>query len=220
MFIGHFGLALAAKKLAPKTSLGTLILAADFVDLLWPIFLLLDIEQVRIVPGITRMSPLAFVSYPFTHSLAMVLLWSLVVAGLYFGLRGYPRGAWMVGLLVLSHWFLDFLVHRPDLLLWPGGGIKLGLGIWNSAALTIISEVLCFGIGIWLYIDMTRPVDNAGKYALWSMLIFLFVAWAGSMLGGAPPSEAVVAWGAMAVWILVPWGWWIDNHRTLREGLY
>lgn len=91
MFIGHFGLALAAKKLAPKTSLGTLILAADFVDLLWPIFLLLDIEQVRIVPGITRMSPLAFVSYPFTHSLAMVLLWSLVVAGLYFGLRGYPR---------------------------------------------------------------------------------------------------------------------------------
>ncbi len=220
MFIGHFGLALAAKKLAPKTSLGTLIFAADFVDLVWPIFLLLDIEQVRIVPGITKMSPLAFVSYPFTHSLAMALLWSAVVAGLYFGLRGYSRGAWVVGLLVLSHWFLDFLVHRPDLLLWPGGGVKLGLGIWNSAALTIISEVLCFGIGIWLYIDMTRPVDNTGKYALWSLIIFLLSAWAGAMLGGAPPSEAAVAWGALAVWIVVPWAWWTDIHRTLREGLY
>ncbi len=92
MFIGHFGVALAAKKIAPRTSLGTLILSAQFLDLLWPIFLLSGLEHVRIAPGITKMSPLEFTDYPYSHSLMMTLLWSVVVGGVYYGVRRYPFG--------------------------------------------------------------------------------------------------------------------------------
>ena len=69
MFIGHFGVALAAKKVAPRPSLGTLTLAALLIDGIWPVFLLLGWETVEIRPGITAVSPLDFVSYPYTHSL-------------------------------------------------------------------------------------------------------------------------------------------------------
>lgn len=120
MFIGHFGVAFAAKKVAPVTSLGALILAAQFLDFLWPIFLLLGVEHVEIVPGITKVSPLSFTDYPISHSLLMALVWSTLFGGVYFALRRYSRGAWAVAMAVLSHWILDFIVHRPDLPLRPG----------------------------------------------------------------------------------------------------
>ena len=60
MFVGHFGLGFAAKQAAPRTSLGTLFLAAQFIDLLWPILLLLGLETVRIVPGLTAATPIEF----------------------------------------------------------------------------------------------------------------------------------------------------------------
>jgi membrane-bound metal-dependent hydrolase YbcI (DUF457 family) len=132
MFIGHFGVALAGKRAAPKTSLGTLILAAQFLDLLWPVFLLLGIEHVEIAPGITRVSAMNFTDYPISHSLLMALVWSALVGGVYYGLRRDRRAAWVVAALVLSHWVLDFIVHRPDLPLWPGGQARAGLGLWNS----------------------------------------------------------------------------------------
>ena len=121
MFLGHFGVAFGAKGAAPKTSLGTLILAALFIDLLWPTFLLLGIERVRIIPGITAVVPLDFEFYPFSHSLASVLLWSLGFGFAYRTLKHDDRGAFVLGLAVLSHWFLDAIVHRPDLPLYPIG---------------------------------------------------------------------------------------------------
>ena len=121
MFIGHFAVGFAAKKLAPRTSLGSLFFAAQFLDLLWPIFLLAGLEHVRISPGNTRMSPFDFYDYPITHSLLTAGIWSLLVVAAYYALRRRARAAWVMGLGVFSHWILDFLVHRPDLPLWPGG---------------------------------------------------------------------------------------------------
>jgi hypothetical protein len=103
MFIAHFGVALAAKKASPRTSLGTLILAAQFLDFLWPVFLLLGIEHMVIAPGITKVSPLDFTDYPFSHSLLMASVWALLVGGIYYGIRRNGRGAWVVGLAVSSH---------------------------------------------------------------------------------------------------------------------
>src|SRR5690349_8380809 len=131
MFIGHFGVALAAKKVTPPTSLGSLFFAAQFLDLLWPVFLLLGWEHVHIAPGITRMTPMDFYDYPLTHSLAMAAVWSLAVGAGYYVIRKNRRRAWVMGLVVASHWMLDVVVHRPDLPLWPGGP-KVGLGLWNS----------------------------------------------------------------------------------------
>jgi hypothetical protein len=213
MFIGHYGVALAAKKVAPKSSLGTLIFAAQFLDLLWPILLLLGIEHVVIVPGITKASPFDFTDYPYSHSLAMSLLWAILISGVYYALRRYQRGAWAVGVAVVSHWVLDLIVHRPDLLLRPGGEIRVGLGLWNSWAATIIVEVVFFAAGLWAYLDATRARDAVGRYGFWSLMALLLFGWISSMLAGAPPSVNSIAWGGLSMWLMVPWGWWADKHR-------
>ncbi|MBZ5656674.1 MAG: hypothetical protein LAO56_15510 [Acidobacteriia bacterium] len=215
MFIGHFGVAFAAKRLAPRTSLATLIVGAQFLDLLWPIFLLLGLEHVRIVPGITKVQPFDFYDYPFSHSLTMAVRWALAVGLLYYILWRYGRGAWVLGSLVLSHWVLDLLVHRPDLPLWLGGP-KYGLGLWNSWPASISVEVLFFGAGIWLYVTATRARDGVGRYALWSLIVFLFLGWLGATFGPPPPNVHQLAIGAMAMWVVVPWAWWADAHRDLR----
>src|SRR3954470_21958054 len=132
MFIGHFAVAFAAKRVAPRTSLGATFVAAQLVDLLWPIFLLLGWEQVRITPSANPFLVLDFTSYPWSHSLAMGLVWGAAFGALYFAVTKYGRGALVVGLLVPSHWILDFFAHRPDLPLYPGGAERLGLGLWNN----------------------------------------------------------------------------------------
>jgi hypothetical protein len=212
MFIGHFGVALAAKRLAPRTSLATLILAAQFLDFLWPIFLLLGFEHVRIAPGITKVQPFDFYDYPFSHSLTMALRWSLAFGLIYYLVRRYVRGAWVVGVLVLSHWVLDFVVHRPDLPLWPGGP-KHGLGLWNSWPASISVEALLFGAGLWTYISSTRARDRVGSYALGSLLGLLLLGWIAALFGPPPPNTHQLALGALAMWVVVPWAWWADRHR-------
>jgi hypothetical protein len=212
MFIGHFGVAFAVKKIAPRTSLGVLILGAQFLDFLWPIFLLLGIEHVRIAPGITKVSPLDFYDYPISHSLLMAAVWSAVVGGIYYRVRRYGRGALVVGLAVLSHWVLDFIVHRPDLPLWPGGP-RVGLGLWNFWVATLCAEILIYGIGVWVYAKSTRARDAVGGYAFWGLVAFLFLGWAATLGGGPPPDVRLLAWGALAMWLIIPWGWWADRHR-------
>jgi hypothetical protein len=216
MFIGHFGLAVASKRLAPRTSLATLIVGAQFLDLLWPIFLLLGLEHVRIAPGITRVQPFDFYDYPYSHSLTAALGWALAIGLLYYVIRRDCRGAWVVGGLVASHWLLDFLVHRPDLPLWPGGP-KYGLGLWNSWAASISVEAVVFGVGIWLYASATRSRDGAGRYGFWSLMVFLFLGWLGAIFGPPPPSAHVLALGGLGMWIVVPWAWWADRHRELMR---
>ena len=212
MFIGHFGVALAAKRWAPRTSLGTLFFAAEFLDLIWPVFLLLGLEHVRVAPGITKMQPFDFYDYPISHSLVIAIVWGAVVAGVYFAVRRYRAGTIALGILVVSHWVLDFIVHRPDMPLWPGGG-KVGLGLWNSWPAGITVEVLTFGIGIALYLGATRTRDAVGTYGLWSILAVLFFGWLSFLFGPAPPDTKSLALGSMALWIALPWGWWADKHR-------
>ena len=132
MFIGHFGVAFAARRAAPAVALGWLMRAAQFVDLLWPCLLMLGLERMRIAPGTTAVTPLAFEHYPWSHSLARVLLWAAAGGGLWLWLRKERRGALVLALLVLSHWLLDAIVHAPDLPLAPGGSARIGLGLWNS----------------------------------------------------------------------------------------
>ena len=212
MFIGHFGVALAAKKVTPRTSLGSLFFAAQFLDLLWPLFLLLGWEHVRIAPGITRMTPMDFYDYPITHSFVMAVAWSAVVGTGYYFIRKNARDAWVMGVAVVSHWILDVLVHRPDLPVWPGGP-KVGLGLWNSWVLEILLEIAIFATGAWFYCSVTRARDQVGRFALWTLFLFLIVSWVASLSSAPPPNERAVAWVTLSMWILVPWAWWADRHR-------
>ena len=213
MFIGHFGVGFGAKSAAPKVSLGSLFLAAQFIDLLWPTLLLLGIERVRIVPGATAVTPLMFDHYPVSHSLLAVLGWALLVGGVYLALRRDRIGALVLGVLVLSHWGLDALVHRPDLPLYPGGATLVGLDAWSSLPVTLALELPLFALGLWLYSRATSPADATGRWGLVALVVFLLVSYAGNLLGPPPPSAEAIAWVGHSQWLLVLWGYWIDKHR-------
>ncbi len=217
MFLGHFGVGFGAKAAAPKTSLGTLFLAAQFTDLLWPTMLLAGLETVEIVPGITRVTPLRFTDYPITHSLIAVLGWAALFAGVYFLLKRYPKGAWVCGLAVISHWVLDALTHRPDLPLVPGGAARIGLGLWNSLPATLVVELAIFALGVGLYLRTTRAADRVGSIALWALVGFLLVIYFANVFGTPPPSVTALAWVGQAQWLLVIWAYWIDRHRRADE---
>ncbi|QKO21273.1 metal-dependent hydrolase [Rhodoferax sp. BAB1] len=213
MFIGHFAIGFAAKTAAPRVSLGTLFLAAQFIDLLWPTFLLMGLERVRIEPGATAVTPLVFEHYPYSHSLLAVLGWALLLGGLHFLLQRERRSALILAGLVLSHWLLDLLVHRPDLPMWPWGNTVAGLRLWSSLTLTLALEVPLFMLGVWLYSRSTRALDPAGRWGLVGLVLFLFVVYAGNVLGSPPPSVEVIAWLGQLQWLLVLWGYWVDRHR-------
>ncbi|HTS50775.1 MAG TPA: hypothetical protein VMH05_22675 [Bryobacteraceae bacterium] len=215
MFLRHFAVALGAKKAAPKASLGALVFGAQLADLLWPIFLLLGWEQVRIDPSATRVTPLDFISYPYSHSLLAELLWGLGIGLAYFAIRRNARAAIAVALCVPSHWLLDYFSHRPDMPIVPGGP-RYGLGLWNFPAATLAVELTLFAIGIALYLNATRAKDCIGHWALWLLLILLLAPYLASS-NTPPPDERGLAYTALALWITVPWAAWADAHRSARS---
>jgi hypothetical protein len=213
MFIGHFGVAMAAKRVAPAVSLGTLVMAAQLADGLWPIFLLLGIEHVRIDPGITRVTPLDFAYYPFSHSLLADIGWAAVFGGIYGALRRNWQDAAWLGALVVSHWVLDLVVHRPDLPVWPGGP-KAGLGLWNSLPITLLLEFGLFAVGAYVYVRATRARDRLGTVLFAAFVVTLAALYAAALLGPPPPSVQALALTSLAGWLFVAWGYWIDRHRV------
>lgn len=214
MFLGHFAVALAARQAAPKTSLGMLVVAGQFIDLLWPVLLLLGVERVAIDPGNTRMTPLDFEHYPISHSLLAVLGWGALLGAAWLLLRRDRRGALVIALLVVSHWLLDFLTHAPDLPLAPGRA-RVGLGLWNYPAATLLVEVGLFALGVWRYARTTRAADRTGRWAFWSFTAFLAVVYFANLTAPPPPSVTAIAWAGLALWLLPLWAWWFDRHRTL-----
>jgi membrane-bound metal-dependent hydrolase YbcI (DUF457 family) len=215
MFIGHIAVGLASKKLAPEVSLGTLLGAPLLLDLIWPIFILLGIETVRIEPGATQVMPLDLHDYPYSHSLVAALAWSLFAGGVHHTLKKDGRAAVVIAANVFSHWILDFVTHRADMPLYPGSTKYVGLGLWYSRIGTIAVEVPMFIAAVYLYARITKAKDKTGRYAFVALIAFLLVMYFSQMFGPPPPSAAVIAPTSLALWLLVPWGRWIEAHRTI-----
>lgn len=214
MFIGHFAVAFGVKRVVPEVNLGTAIIAATFVDVLWPLFIIAGVEFVKIVPGNMAFSPLRFPSYPFSHSLTMVILWGGLFAAAYVWGGGSRRAAAWLGLVVVSHWFLDLLVHEPDLQLFPELDIYVGLGLWNSVGATLTVEGVLFVAGLALYLSATRARDRAGSWGLWGLVALLVASYFGSAFGPPPPSvAAIVIAGLVGTLITAVWAYWADRHR-------
>jgi hypothetical protein len=213
MFLGHYGLAFAAKRASRDTSLGTLTFAAQWLDELWPILLLAGVEQVRVAPGNLPASQLDFVSYPISHSLVAAIGWSIVIGLAYFAIRRRPRAAWLVGALVLSHWPLDFIVHGPDLPLYPGGP-RVGLGAWRSVPLTLALEAVFYLGGLYVYLRTTKARDAIGRWGLWSLVLVQVAIYAAGNAGPPPPDARAIGLSALILWLFIPWAAWIDRHRT------
>jgi hypothetical protein len=218
MFIGHYAVGLASKKVAPRASLGALIAAPILLDLLWPIFLLLGWEHVSIQPSSNPFLRLSFDSYPISHGLVAVVGWATLYAALYYGFTRYGSGAVVIWVGVLSHWLMDFIVHRADLQLYSGSTRLVGLGLWNHRAATIAVEAALFALGILIYLRQTKAKDKIGVYAFWGFVAFLLLAYAGAAFGPAPPpSVKKIAIATLCSAVLIPWAWWFDSHREVRE---
>jgi hypothetical protein len=215
MFIGHFALGFAAKRAVPRVSLATLFAAAIFADLLWPVLVAVGVEQVRIVPGITVMTPFDFVSYPYSHSLLMLVVW-----GALFGwicTRAVPdtRALGILFGLVVSHWFLDYVTHRPDMPLYPGGP-KFGLSLWNHPTLERSIEIAMYAFGAWVYLRATKARDGVGRWGLLSLAVLLLILF---LANSAPPPSVTALWiAALAGGALtLAWSYWADAHRGAHD---
>jgi membrane-bound metal-dependent hydrolase YbcI (DUF457 family) len=216
MFVGHLAVALGARRVAPRVPLAPLVAGAYGLDLLWPVMLLAGLERVRVEPGATAFTPLAFEHYPWSHSLVMALAWALAAGALArWWFRDGAAGA-AVGGMVVSHWLLDWVVHRPDLPLWPGSAL-FGLGLWNSIPATFLVEGGLFAVAIETYRRTVRARDRLGRWLFAGLVAFTTLIWAGSPWAPPPPGSTAIATTGLALWIFPVWAAWIERHRRLEN---
>jgi hypothetical protein len=216
MVIGHFGFGLGAKKYAPKLSLGSLFIAVQFADLLWPTLLLLNIEHVHVQPGNMKF-PLDFVDYPITHSLLLSLAWGFCFGLIYWVAKKDIRTAFVLGICVVSHWVLDLIVHAPDLPLSIGNSLKVGLGLWNWPLLTGFVEAILFITGLVFYLQTTKPVSAFGTWGLWLLVLLLILGHVAGLLAPPPASANAIGWAAQVQWIYILLAYRVDGKRGLKE---
>jgi hypothetical protein len=217
MFVGHIGVALIAKRARPSTSLGWYVAAATTLDLLWPVFLLVGIERVRIEPGATAFGPLVFESYPWSHSLLMAVVWGVLLAAFSRWRNVGSANAILIAVLVVSHWVLDFVTHGPDLPLWPGTSPHVGLGLWNSIPGTIVVEGVLWIVGIALYLQPRRAKSWVGHVAFWSLAATATAIWLSGPWSPPPPDVRSLAIFALMGWVAFPWAAWADRNYLLVE---
>ncbi|HET9823962.1 MAG TPA: metal-dependent hydrolase [Chitinophagaceae bacterium] len=214
MFIGHYGVGLAGKAIDTRPSLGTMFLAAQWLDLLWPVFVLAGLEKFSIVPGNTVLTPLRFDYYPWSHSMLMAINWGVLLAIIYFISTKNARGGILIGFLVFSHWLLDWFVHAADLQLTPFSQTRVGLELWNYKWPEIILESLIFVAGAVIYLKRTSAKNKTGKWVVWALFIFLVVVHFMNTFGPPPTDIQMVAWVGLSQWLLVAWGYWVDRNRS------
>ncbi|MBO9728426.1 MAG: hypothetical protein J7623_07280 [Chitinophaga sp.] len=213
MFIGHFGLGMATKKLAPTLSLGTLFMAVQFSDLVWPTLLLLGVEKVALHPELGGTRTIEFISYPFTHSLVGALILGILFGAVHYAIKRNFRHALILGVAVLSHWLLDLVVHFHDLPLTPAAGAaKVGFGLWSSVAGTLVVELILFITGIILYLRATRPLNAKARIVFWINIVLLMAVQLSNYWGDAPASVMALAWSAQLQWLFVILGYWADSN--------
>ena len=216
MYIGHFTPAFVAAASSPRApGLGTLFVAAQFVDLAFFTFVLGGVEQMRVVPGITAMNPMDLQHMPYTHSLAGNAAWAAGF-GLAVGVALRSRTAGTIAALVaLSHWFVDLLVHRPDLTL-AGTPPKLGFGLWNQPLIAMPLELVLTGLAFWFYLMRTRgPVGPVVALAS-ALLLFQAINWFGPQPEAMTPALPLSALASYAV--LIALAAWVGHSRRHRHG--
>ena len=217
MFIGHFSVALAAGASRKSPSLGTLFVASQLVDLGFFSLMIAGIEKMRFLPGATVMNPMDLYHMPYTHGLIGASLWALGFGAAIWLLTRRTAAAVIGAAVVFSHWLLDLLTHRPDLVM-PNGS-KVGLGLWNYPMIEMPLEIGMTLTAAWLYARATEPKRSAGRWSLlWLIAILLImqaVNWFGPVApvaGHAVAVEALVAY-AVAIGLAI----WVATTRRFKD---
>jgi hypothetical protein len=216
MFIGHYGVSFAAKRFAPRTSLGVLFLAVQLLDVLFAVFVLAGVEKLRIVPGYTQYNAYDLYYMPYSHSLVGALGWS-VAAGLLALAFGRPRAALWIAAAVFSHFVLDVPMHTPDMPILGNNSPKIGLGLWQHRDLALAAEMVTLGIGLWIWrqAPTLKPWARARTMAFVGLLFALTLAT--PFL--PPPRDAIqFAWQALAGYFaLAALAGWLDRAPRLKS---
>ena len=217
MFVGHYAAALALKKIEKRASLGILFLAVQFVDLLFMPFVLLGIERMNIVPGFTESTHFELEYVPYTHSLVGSVFWAAVAYAVFRWLFVKKQSvALVIALAVFSHWILDLITHTPDLPLWTDDTMKLGLGLWNSAAATYALEAILLIGALWLYTRQTQASSALGKYGMPVFVVVMLLINIVNIYGPPPAGGKVeMAISAMAAYLAFAGiAFWLDRKRA------
>lgn len=216
MFIGHFAIGFASKRWAPGVSLAVLLAAPLLSDLMFPVLVVAGVEHAHIVRGDTPFLALSLDEIGWSHSLLTNAVWAAIMGGLVWRWTKDRSAALVVVIGVLSHWVLDWVTHRPDMPLYPGGA-GYGLTLWRSVPGTMAVEIVMFSLSVMTYARMTRARDRIGSAALWALVALLGAAYLGNAFGPPPPELAPVLWiGIVANIVILAWVFWIDRHRELR----
>jgi len=214
MFVGHYGVSFAAKRFTPQTSLSTLFLAVQFLDVLFSVFVLLGIEQLRIVPGFTAYNPYDLVFMPYSHSLVGSLVWACVAGLAMTALRGRTAGRW-VGVAVFSHFLLDVPMHTPDLPIAGNDSLKIGLGLWQHRNLSVAAELAALAIGLWIYWPRAA-LSGPKRTSMIVFVAFLFIVTLATPFLPPPPSDRFFAWQALFLYFLLAgMAAWVDRRRSV-----
>jgi hypothetical protein len=217
MFIGHYAPAFVAATSPKSPRLGALFVAAQLVDIAFFSFLILGVEKMRMLPGATVMNGMDLYDMPWTHSLAGAIGWGILFTIAVKLLRGSWTAGAIGGGVVVSHWLIDLLVHRPDLTL-AGSPPKFGLGLWNHPWIEMPLEIaFAFG-GLWFFVSRTRAIGTMGKWSPWAlavgMAVLQAVNWTTPQPTEAGPAPASTGWlGLFAYALLAVLAWWVARTR-------
>lgn len=217
MFLGHFAVGIALKKTEPRVPLGVWLASTQFLDILWPIFLLIGIEKVAVVPGITVVTPLDLQVLDWSHSLAMAGVWALLFgAVVYWRVRSLNAFIFSV-IGVLSHWLLDYATHRADMPLAPHSA-RYGLELWNSMAGTLSAELGMFALALVIYTRGAHPGAKRAWLHFAIFMVFLTVMYFAAIFGPPPPNNqtAIAIASIILVPLVIPWANWVDRKMGLR----
>jgi hypothetical protein len=205
---------LAAKRIEPLVSVGTLVLASMMADLLWCIFMFAGIEHVQFRPGMGAANYFAATDIVMSHSLLMDAIWAALLAAAYFLKRRSPRGAWVIFGVVVSHWLLDWISHRPDMPLSPRVRRYFGLGLWGSVPAAVLVEGGFWLLAVIVYSRATRAKNRTGFYAYWSVVAVLTLVWYNNLSGPPPPDPHTAPITSFLFFsLVVAWAYWMNRVR-------
>jgi hypothetical protein len=220
MFIGHYGVAFAARRVEKRIPLWMFFIAVQLVDILWCLFVFLGIEKVRIVHGYTAGNPLDFYYFPYTHSLIGGLGWAgvaFVLYRLYQHYRGSPRAALILGAAVLSHWFLDVIVHARDLDI-INENFKVGMGLWNYPLVELLLELVILFGGLAYYLIGNAAVSQQRKLAIIAFAAFMGALQVLNTFGPAPTSVVLIAISGLVFYLLLTLAaYFVEPRQIMRS---
>lgn len=214
MFVGHYSVALAARRTTVDLPLWVWFVAVQWLDFGFMTFVLLGVEKARIVPGFTASNPLDLYFMPYSHGLLGATVMSAIFAGLV--AAAFPAARSAVGLALVwlasfSHWLLDLLMHTPDLPILAGP-TKVGFGLWNHVGISLALELALLALAAWFY---ARGADPARRMRVWILVGVMVVLQLYSIVAPTPTSTTQFALTALAAYVLLTLGaYWVE--RTAR----